>query len=156
MLSDDNLARFDRTLENLATSSERWKSTSAELEPAVAEAREAIREMKKAVATADSTLHSADRAIADLKPSLEKIPKAVDEFKATASKASRTLDRINDGEGMLGAMATDNEVAFDFKTFMRNLKNHGVLFYRDAESASQEPKKESAFDGVRRYGPRTR
>jgi phospholipid/cholesterol/gamma-HCH transport system substrate-binding protein len=156
MLSDDNLARFDRTLENLATSSERWKSTSAELEPAVAEAREAIQEVKNAVATADRTLQSADRAIADLKPSLEKIPKAVDEFKATASKASRTLDRINDGEGMLGAMATDNEVAFDFKTFMRNLKDYGVLRYRNPAPAGKEPKEDSAFDGVRRYGPRTR
>ncbi len=160
MLSEDNLARFDRTLENLATTSGRWNATSEKLDPVVAEAREAIAEVKKAVATADGTLRSADRAIADLKPSLEKIPKAVDEVRATASKAGKTLDHINAGEGMLGAMATDNDVAFDFKTFMRNLKNYGILNYKNpgsrADKSDGEEKDSTFGKGLRRYGPRIR
>lgn len=161
MLSEKNLMRFDRTMENLEATSARWNNTSEKLDPVVAEAREAITELKKAAATADTTLRTADRAIADLKPSLEKIPKAVDEVRATAGKAGKTLDRINEGEGMLGAMATDNEVAFDFKTFMRNLKDYGVLRYKNpgTKSASPSDAKEEAKtfgDGLRRYGPRVR
>lgn len=160
MLSEENLARFDRTMENLSTTSERWNATSEKLDPVVAEAREAISELKKAAATADSTLRTADRAIADLKPSLEKIPKAVDEVRATADKAGKTLDRINDGEGMLGAMATDNEVAFDFKTFMHNLKDYGVLRYKNpgspAKDSDAEVEESALGKGLRRYGPRVR
>ncbi len=160
MLSEDNLTRIDQTLGNLASASERWNAASGKLDPVVVEAREAITEVKKLVATADGTLRSADRAITDLKPSLEKIPHAVDEVRATASKAGQTLDRINAGEGMLGAMATDNDVAFDFKTFMHNLKNYGILRYKNPGSRSDksaDEEKESAFgEGVRRYGPRVR
>ncbi len=159
LLSEDNLTRFDRTMENLSTTTERWNATSAKLDPVVTEAREAIAEVKKAAATANGTLRSADHAITELKPSLEKIPKAVDEFQATTRKAGKTLDRINAGEGMLGAMATDNEVAFDFKTFMRNLKDYGVLRYKNPQSPANgqgKAKEEAIGEGLRRHGPRNR
>lgn len=160
MLSEENLTRLDRTLGNLAETSERWNTTSAKLDPVVAEARDAIAGLKKATATADNTLRAADHAIAGLEPSLKKFPQAADEIRATAGKAGETLARINRGEGMLGAMATDNEVAFDFKTFMRNLKNYGVLRYRNTESrpAGSGAEEQEKADGksTRRYGPRTR
>ncbi len=160
MLSAKNLDRFDSTLENLSATSGRLNATSEQLEPALTEAREAIRSVKQATATAEGTLRSADQAIAGLKPSLEKIPQAVDEFHATTHKAGETLDRINKGEGMLGAMATDNEVAFDFKTFMRNLKNYGVLGYKNPKMSSEKggdaEEEGKTFKGLRRYGPRIR
>lgn len=157
LLSDQNLSRFDSTMENLSATSGHLNESSNQLEPALTEAREAIRSVKAAAATAEGTLKSADQAIAGLKPSLEKIPLAVDEFHATTRKAGETLDRINKGEGMLGAMATDNDVAFDFKTFMRNLKNYGVLRYKNAAPGSKESKEESSDDdGARRFGPRIR
>ncbi len=160
LLSEDNLSHFTQTLENFATTSAQWSATSRKLDPVVTDAREALAEVKKVVATADATLRSADRAIVSMKPSLEKLPKAVDEVRATVHKAGETLDHINAGEGMLGAMATDNDVAFDFKTFMRNLKNYGILHYKNAESPSTKAgseKKPGAFDkGLQRRGPRIR
>ncbi len=140
LLADKNLARIDRTLENLATTTEQWKAAGDKLDPALAEAREAIQAIQKTAAGAEKTLKSADQALAAVKPALAGIPRAADDFSATARKAGRTLDRIDRGEGLLGALAVDNEVAFDAKVFMRNLKEYGILRYRNpAPKAGERP-----------------
>lgn len=142
LLGDKNLAHFDTTLANLATTTEQWKATSGKLDPTLAEAREAIRALQKAAAGAEKTLKSADQALAAVKPAFAGIPRAVDDFSGTARKAGKALDRIGKGEGLLGALATDNEVAFDAKIFMRNLKEYGILRYRNpAPKAGEQPGK---------------
>lgn len=142
MLSEKNLKNIDSTLENFSSAAARWNAASSKFEPTLEEARDTIAEIKKAAAGAETTLKSADDAIQRLKPSIEKIPKAVDELTATTKKAGDTLDRIKRGEGMLGAMATDNDVALDFKAFMKNLKQHGIFRYKDTASQGPAEKQE--------------
>lgn len=142
MLSDANLDRFSRSLENLSIASERWNATSGKLEPTLDEARAAIVDIRRAAAGAETTLTSANQAITDLKPSLERIPKAVDQLTTTTRKAGDALDRIKAGEGLLGALASDNDVTVDFKTFMKNLKDYGILRYKNSVSAPERAKKQ--------------
>lgn len=142
VLSGENLANFDSTLDNLAATTARWKETSGKLEPTLAEARDAIQAVKTAAAGAEKTLKSADQTLADVKPALNRLPKAVDQFSSTVGKAGDALDRMKKGEGMLGALATDNDVALDFKSFMRNLRQYGIFRYRD--SVSKPPEKKAA------------
>lgn len=143
MLSDQNLERFDSTLENFASAAEKWNAVSGKFEPTLEEARGAIAEIQQAAAGAETTLASADQAIKDLKPSLDRIPKAVDEFASTSRKAGETFDRVKRGEGLLGALASDNDVAVDAKTFMRNLKEYGILRYKNRPPALEEKKSEA-------------
>lgn len=143
MLADQNLKRFDSTLENFAAAAQRWNAVSSKFEPTVDEAREAIASVRKAADGVDKTMEGADRAIADIKPSLEKIPKAVDQISATTRKAGDALDRIKAGQGLLGALASDNEVALDAKAFFRNLRQYGILRYKDGVSKQQEKAKEA-------------
>ena len=153
VLSDGNLKHFEQTLANLDATTGRWNATSEKLEPTLEEARDAIASVKKAATSVDTTLKSADQTLADIKPSLERIPKAVDQFTATTRKAGDTLDRMEKGEGMLGALASDNDVALDFKTFMRNLKEYGIFRYRNPAPAGggDPPKKKSSTT----IGPRS-
>lgn len=139
VLAEKNLAHLDTTLENLATTTADWKAASAKLEPTLGEAREAIEAVRNAADGAEKTLKSADQAFASVKPAMAKLPKAVDTFSATTAKAGEALDRMKRGEGLLGALATDNDVALDAKAFMRNLRRHGILRYRD--SSDPAPKK---------------
>jgi len=139
VLAEDNLARFDKTMANLSDVSNQWKQTSAKLEPALSEAREAIASVKSAAARAEKTLTSADDTLAAVKPALKGLPAAVDQINATARKAGTTFDRMNRGEGMLGAFASDNDVALDFKAFMKNLRRNGILLYKNEAPASGEP-----------------
>ena len=152
ILSDGNLKHFEQTLANLDATTGRWNATSGKLEPTLEEARDAIASVKKAATSVDSTLKSADQALADIKPSLERIPKAVDQFTATTRKAGDTLDRMEKGEGMLGALASDNDVALDFKTFMRNLKEYGIFRYRNPAPAGGDPPKKKSSTTI---GPRS-
>jgi phospholipid/cholesterol/gamma-HCH transport system substrate-binding protein len=154
MLSDENLKRFDNTLANLESTTGRWNATSEKFDPTIQEARDAIASIKSAAAGAETTLKTANQALTDLKPSLERIPKAVDQFTATTRKAGDTLDRMEKGEGMLGALASDNDVALDFKTFMRNLKEYGIFRYRNpapANGGNQPKKKSPAATGFRSH-----
>jgi phospholipid/cholesterol/gamma-HCH transport system substrate-binding protein len=138
VLADKNIAHLETTLANLATTSEDWKTASAKLEPTLGEARDAIQAVRDAAAGAEKTLKSADQALAEAKPALTKLPKAVDNFSNTTTKAGEALDRMKRGEGLLGALATDNDVALDAKAFMRNLRRHGILHYRDS-AAKPDP-----------------
>lgn len=155
MLSEENLKRFDSTLANFASAAERWNATSAKFEPTVDEAREAIAEIKKAAAGAETTLATANQAIEEVRPALKRIPPAVDELAATTRKAGHVLDGVTEGKGMLGSMFTDDEIAMDLKTFMRNLKDYGVLRYKNrppaVEAQGQEKKKSAPrFGGPNR------
>ncbi len=138
LLSAKNLANFDSTLDNLATATAQWKATSSKLDPALAEAREAVQAVKTAAASAEKTLKSADQTLAAVKPALNRFPKAVDQFSSTVGKAGDALDRMKKGEGLLGALASDNDVALDAKAFMRNLRQYGVFFYKDGASKARE------------------
>lgn len=143
LLTDKNVANIGTTLENLTSATAKWKEAGQKLDPMLAEARDAIHEIRTAAKETTHTLKTADETLAGVKPALERIPKAADEFSSTAAKAGKTLDRINRGEGLLGALAADNDVALDAKAFMRNLKNYGILLYRNPDSKSEESNKKS-------------
>lgn len=138
LLAGKNLAHIDTTLENLAAASAKWRETSAQLDPAISDAREAVQAIKDAAEKAEKTLANADAAIADARPALKRLPAAVDNFSGATRKAGAALDRMADGEGMLGALSTDNDVALDFKAFMRNLRQNGILRYRDGAGKGSE------------------
>lgn len=138
VLAENNLAKLDQTLANLAEVSGQWKESSTKLDPALAEAREALAAVKSAAARAEKTLASADESIAAIKPALAGLPAAVAKISRTAGNAGETFERMNRGEGMLGAFASDNEVALDFKAFMKNLRQHGILLYQDEKPKSEE------------------
>lgn len=131
ILAEDNLAHIQKTLAHLET-------TSGKLDPALAEAREAVAAVRSAAARTERTLENADKTLAAVKPALEGLPAAVKNVSRTAEKAGATFDRMNRGEGMLGAFASDNDVALDFKAFMKNLRRHGVLLYQNDAGKPEE------------------
>lgn len=137
LLADQNLAHFDSAMANLATASEQWKITSGKFEPTLNDARDALNAVEKAADRAEKTFKSADQTLAELKPAFAGLPKAVDDFANTARKAGKALDRMEKGQGLLGALSVDNDVALDAKAFMQNLRQHGILFYRNSASKTE-------------------
>lgn len=144
ILADQNLANFDTSLKNFAATTEQWKATSSKLDPTLQEAREAIQAVQKAAASVEKTMKSTEQTIAEVKPAFSRLPKAVDDFASTARKAGDALDRMKRGEGVFGALSSDNDVALDAKAFMRNLRQYGIFRYRDGVSkAEQKPEEQS-------------
>ena len=141
ILSEKNLSSIDGTLSN-------FEKASAELTPAVAEARDAIDAFKKASTGARETFANADKRIEELKPALEEVPKAVASISRAADKAGKAIDRAEGGEGLLGTLAYDRDVTDDAKVFIRNLRQQGILRYRDKETPQDDPR--NRFRGRRR------
>jgi len=139
ILADQNLTQLDRAMENLATTSEDWKNASRQLEPTLTETRSVVASAQRVALDAAATLKSANETLTRLKPILAGIPDALENISNTSKKIGKSFEHMNQGEGFLGAMATDNDVALDAKAFMHNLKQHGILLYRN--SATEPAKK---------------
>jgi len=131
ILAEENIANLGSTLANLSAASESWRLASVELEPAMVEARSAIRSIETAAAGADAT-------IAELKPALERVPAAVDSISSVATKAGTAIDRLQDGDGLLGTLTGDEDLSTDARDFIRNLRQHGILRYRDTEPLPED------------------
>jgi phospholipid/cholesterol/gamma-HCH transport system substrate-binding protein len=148
ILSEANLKRIDGTLANLESATGEWAKASVGLEPTIADAREAIQAIEKAAASADGTFVRAGDRIDQLEPALRDVPKAVASISRAADKAGQALDRVESGEGLLGTLAYDREVSDDARAFIRNLKQQGILRYRDREMPEEDPR--NRFRGRRR------
>ena len=95
--------------------------------------------IEKAAAGAEETLANANARIEELEPAFEEVPNAVASISRAADQASETMARVQDGEGLLGTLAYDEEVSDDAKAFIRNLRQQGILRYRDKETETPEP-----------------
>ena len=148
ILSEANLKRFDGTLDNLEKTTAEWAKASASLEPTFGDARKALQAIEKAAASADTTFVRAGDRIDQLEPALRDVPKAVASISRAADKAGQALDRVESGEGLLGTLAYDRDVSDDARAFIRNLKQQGILRYRDKETPLDDPR--NRFRGRRR------
>jgi ABC-type transporter Mla subunit MlaD len=148
ILSEKNLQHVDGILANLDNASAEWAKASASLDPTIGDARKAIQSIEKAAATTDDTMARAGKRIDELEPALKEVPKAVSSISRAADKAGAALDRVESGDGLLGTLAYDREVSDDAKAFIRNLKQQGILRYRDKETPEEDPR--NRFRGRRR------
>lgn len=150
ILKQENLDQVDQTIANFRQSTQEWKKVSAELSPAVADARRAIQSMEKAAQSANGTFAKVDQRIEELGPTLKELPKATKAIAQAAGKANETMDKVVQGNGLLGTLTQDNEVSADAKAFIRNLKERGILRYQDGESLHPADDPRNRFRGKRR------
>ena len=149
ILSDANLASIDGTIANFNATTEQWKKASAELQPTLADAHEAILSFKKASEGAEKTFATADKTIADLQPAFKDVPRAVKSFTSAADQAALVLENTRKGDGLLGTLTNDKEVSTDASVFIKNLREKGILRYTDKETKLEDDPR-NRFRGKRR------
>lgn len=149
ILSDANLASIDGTIANFNATTEQWKKASTELQPVLADAREAIRSFQKASDSASKTFDTADKTIAELQPALKEVPQAVKSISSAADEAALVLKNARQGDGLLGTLTSDKEVSTDASIFIKNLREKGILRYSDKESKLEDDPR-NRFRGKRR------
>ncbi len=149
LLSDENIESFSNSLASLERTTGTIEETSTDLKPMLADAREAFRKVGDVADEAKETFAKANAQIDNLEPALREVPGAVRSIAKVADSASAAIDDMKDADGLLGTLAYDKEVKNDSKTFMRNLRRHGILGYRDAETYDENDPRER-FRGRRR------
>ena len=154
LLSDDNLSSVNRTLLNVEDASLGARNASADLKPLMVDVRKAINQVNSLALKAEGTFEQIDVQIANIGPAVEEVPEtirslrrvankaegAVGEVEKTFTKANQTLDTLNSSEGLVGTLTNDEEVSSDTKTFIKNLRRHGVLGYKDEKTPENDPR----------------
>jgi ABC-type transporter Mla subunit MlaD len=76
---------------------------------------------------------------------MESTKKAADDVQVVLAEARKTIQTAGDvireartGSGMLATLLTNQEVAKDLQALISNMRDHGVLFYRDSARKAEE------------------
>lgn len=121
----NQVALSDSNLQNLKASIEHLKQTTSAL-------AESSRKLDGVIDKADATMGSAHKAADDMQLVMA-------DARKTAQAATQVFRDATEGKGALAALLGNPELAEDLRALVRNLRAHGVLFYRD--SASKVEKK---------------
>jgi len=157
VLGENNLDNFKKSIANLESATASFKGIGEDLEPTIDEVRAAIASVQKAADSAERTFDVVTEEVKELGPAVKELPETIAEFRAAATKISKfvdsadaTLNGLSDGDGLLGTLVADEEVSADTKTFIKNLKRHGVLGYKDDSTFDERDPKSSRYRGIRR------
>lgn len=130
-LGEDTSKDIKEIVANLKSASKSLEESTKKFDPVIVKADSMMTKLDSAagkvdtvVATANTTLKSANTAVEDF----DKVAKVLGKGK---------------GDGLLPALLHDNGLKTEFKMLITNLRQHGVLWYKDRAGEEQEKQKES-------------
>ena len=125
ILSTQNQQNITDTLTNLKGTSAHFEVASKDLDTVVVNA-------KGAVDSAKETLGTVNAAAAD-------VHTAIDAANQTLASARDLLARAKTGNGPIATLLNDPQLSQNLKVFVANLREHGVLFYKNPTRAAASP-----------------
>ncbi len=125
-------------LQNLKLSIEHLKEATGAL-------AESSKKLDGVIEKADSTMSSAHKAADDMQLVMA-------DARKTAQAATQVFRDATEGKGALAALLENQDLADDLRALIHNLRMHGVLFYRDRASKTEEKAPEKAKPADRRGG----
>lgn len=108
-----------------AQNMENLKASLQHLNQATSNLAESSKKLDGVIQSADSTMASAKQA--------------ADGLQSAIADTRKVLRSAMQGKGLVAALLNDQQLASDLHALISNLRNHGVLFYRDS-AASGQPK----------------
>jgi phospholipid/cholesterol/gamma-HCH transport system substrate-binding protein len=150
ILGEKNLSHVDTIVADVAETSKKLNKASDEIQPTLVEAREAIQSIRDAAKGAEATIAKVNVRVDELKPAFDAIPQATKSIAQAAEKAGRAMDQVTEGRGLLGTLTNDNDVSADAKVFIRNLRERGILRYKDGDTVHPQDDPRNRFRGQRR------
>jgi phospholipid/cholesterol/gamma-HCH transport system substrate-binding protein len=116
--SKANMDHLQQTFDNLS------KSTAA------------LSESSKKI---DSVIEKADATMGSAKETADKLQLVTNDARKTIQSAGRVMNAAMSGNGLLALLLTNQDVANDLRALISNLRQHGVLFYRDSGAKFSPP-----------------
>lgn len=138
VLAEKNLKSIDETFASLAEISSGFKSSMKGLDEVITKAKEAVEIVKQDAAAAkapieklDGVMKKLDDAAGDIKTTLAEIRNAASTVSKTFEATRTLVNKANAGQGALGMLLGDKETAENLKALIRNLRERGILFYKN-------------------------
>lgn len=106
---------------------------------------EAIDGLQPALEKLDGTLDELPEAMADARAAIQRFGNAAETIEDTAktlqvagTELATALGLVHKGDGLIAALLTDEELKTEFKFLISNMRQRGVLFYRDVEGRGDD------------------
>lgn len=106
-----------------AQNMENLKASLQHLNQATSNLAESSKKLDGVIQSADSTMASAKQA--------------ADGLQSAIADTRKVLRSAMQGKGLVAALLNDQQLANDLHALVSNLRNHGVLFYRDSAATTQ-------------------
>ena len=132
LLTEKNMKNIEETFENLKDVTDGFAKTSKDLDGVMTKAQEAIDSVKV-------TMKTADASAAELKLALTELRKMADSATKTDDSTKLLINKASSGDGTLGMLMSDKQMAADLKALISNMKRSGPVFYKDRPLAQPTP-----------------
>jgi len=153
LLSEESITEVQLTLSNVKEATLNVKTASANFEaltkglkPLGAEAQKTLEEFRTVAQSSDKTIKTLNTRIEDLEPSLQKLPDTIDTYNKIGANLKEALENE---DGLLATLINNKDVSNDTKIFVKNLKNNGILGYKD-DSNPEGDDPRGRYRGMRR------
>lgn len=131
-LTEKNMKNVEETFANLKEASNAFTKTTKELDSVMIKAEEAIDSVKMTMQTANSSAAELKLALTDMRKMADTATKTVDSAKNLVNKATT-------GDGTIGKLVSDQQMAADLKALISNMRRSGVVFYKDRAVSAPTP-----------------
>jgi len=85
----------------------------------------------------DGVLEKADATMGSAKKAGDDVQLAIADARKTIQAATQVIQTATQGKGLLATMLTNQDLANDVHALVSNLREHGVLFYRDSAAKTE-------------------
>ncbi len=131
VLSEKNLKAIDETFASLSELTRDLKGSVKGIDDVITKAKEAVDTVKDTVGSVKAPIAKIDAAATDLKATLASIKVAAASAEKALDSAKVLIGKANSGQGALGMLLADKETADNLKALVRNLREHGILWYKN-------------------------
>lgn len=136
ILSQENLRHLGNVLSQMNKAGEQLPDTMAAMKDTVQDAR-------RIIAGAEEKINRLDPAIKEIPPTLAALRKAAEQIASVTADARRN-------QGFLGLLLYDARFRSNAQEFIRNLRDYGILRYRNPNEPQVKPDPRGGFSGSRR------
>lgn len=105
--------------------------------------KDTVRDARKLIAGAEEKLNTLDPAVKAIPPTLAALRKASEQISSFTADARKN-------QGFLGLLMYDARFRANAQEFIRNLRDYGILRYRNPNDPQVKPDPRGGFSGSRR------
>ncbi len=86
----------------------------------------------------EGVLVKADETMASSKKAADDLQAMIADARKTVAAATSLISDARSGDGLLATLLSDKAMANDIRALVSNLRDHGILFYRDSARKAEE------------------
>ena len=143
ILNRENLQNLGSVLSQINRAGEQLPGLMEETRSSVAAMKDTVRDARKLIAGAEEKLNTLDPAVKAIPPTLTALRKASEQISSITADARKN-------QGFLGLLMYDARFRSNAQEFIRNLRDYGILRYRNPNEPQVKPAPRGGFSGSRR------